>query len=400
MSGILTNLYNSTSFALRMHANTMMGLQEQASTGSRVNRASDDPSVAYRVLGLESNQKSIQNYMDNIADTISTLGQSSTILDSMASRISDTKVNLTQIISGTYGEGQTGQVARQRVAGQINDVLEEMVSLANTEYSGRSIFGGSNTTSAPYTVERTNGQISSVAYQGSYQNINIEVASGIQSNAYCVGESIFCSDNRSDTVFCGESGASAGSGTSNIKGVAWLSVTDDGSGSYNLSIDDGATTVNVAASADISNIAVTNGDGDVLYVDATNIDTTGVEMVQAEGSYDLFDTLINIRDLLNNERDLPEATVVSLIDRFSAPLEELRGLLVDKQASIGTKIGFLNDLKNSLEDVKFNASDEATVLQEADIAQVAIDLSRREVLYQMTLSVTGKLMSMSLLDYL
>ncbi|GAG40756.1 unnamed protein product, partial [marine sediment metagenome] len=44
--------------------------------------------------------------------------------------------------------------------------------------------------------------------------------------------------------------------------------------------------------------------------------------------------------------------------------------------------------------------DEATRLQQADIAQIAIDLSRREVLYQMSLAVAAKLMSLSLLDYI
>ena len=39
-------------------------------------------------------------------------------------------------------------------------------------------------------------------------------------------------------------------------------------------------------------------------------------------------------------------------------------------------------------------------MEEADIAQVAIDLSRHEVLYQMSLAVAGKLMSLSLLDFI
>ena len=80
--------------------------------------------------------------------------------------------------------------------------------------------------------------------------------------------------------------------------------------------------------------------------------------------------------------------------------EETEKLLVQSQVSIGSKIGFLDDLKNNLKDIKYNTEDEVTLLQEADIAQIAIDLSRREVLYQMSLSVAAKLLSMSLLDFL
>jgi len=39
-------------------------------------------------------------------------------------------------------------------------------------------------------------------------------------------------------------------------------------------------------------------------------------------------------------------------------------------------------------------------LQEADIAQIAIDLSRRELLYQMSLSLAARMMSVSLLDFI
>ena len=400
MSGTLNNIHNNVSFALNLHYEAMARLQEQAYTGSRINRTSDDPSAAYRVLGLNSQKRLLGNYMDNISEATSVLEISTFVIDDMSSAISDTKVKLTQIISGTYGEGEAGQTARERVAAEINNKIEQMVFLANTQHLGQYIFGGSNTSSAPYAVQRTNGEITSVTYQGSSQQRNIEIAPGVMSNAYHIGEDIFCSDNRTAPVFVGDTGAAAGSGTSSVKGDVWLTVTDDGSGSYDLSIDDGATKVNVAAAADITNIAVTNSSGQVLYVDATNISSTGVEMVCVPGTYDVFNTLISVRDLLENERELSDVQLAQCRDRLSDSLDEVRGLLTEKVISIGSKIGFIDDLKNSLENMKFDTADEATILEEADIAQVAIDLSRREVLYQMSLSVAAKLMSMSLLDFI
>jgi len=395
MSGTLSNIHNNTSFALHLHAEAMAGLQEQAYNGSRINRASDDPSAAYRVLGLKSQKGSLENYMDNISQTVGTLEISSFVTEEMASAISKTKTTLTQALSGTYSEAD-----RQIFAKQVNDTLEQIVSLANTDHMGQYIFGGSNTSSAPYAVQRTNGEITNVTYQGSLQNRDIEVAPGVQSEAFYAGDGLFRSDSRDTPVFLGSSGATAGTGTSSVKGDVWLTVTDDGSGSYDLSIDDGVTKVNVAAAADIANIAVKNSAGEVLYVDATNISCTGVEMVRLPGTYDIFSTLINIRDLLKNQRDLPGSTVLSLINESAESLEEIKNLLVEKQVAMGTKINFLDTLKGSLENVKFGAEDEASVLQEADIAQIAIDISSREMLYQMSLSVAGKLMSMSLLDFL
>lgn len=394
MGGTLNNIYNNTCFALNLHYEAMARLQEQTYTGSRINRASDDPSAAYRLLGLNSQQKLLENYMDNISGAISVLETSSINIENMASKLADTKASLTQIFSGTYTENN-----RQISAKQINETLEHMVSLANTIHAGQYIFGGGNTSTAPYAVQRTDGEITSVTYQGSLQQRNIEVAPGVQSNAYNIGEDTFSSDNRGTPVFVGSTGAAVGSGTSSVKGNVWLTVTFDGS-DYNLSIDDGTTVIDVGDAPDPTNVAVTNSSGQVLYVDATNISDTGVDMVSVPGTYNVFDILIDIRDLLRNERELSPIQLAQCQDKLVEALEEVRVLLVEKATSIGSKMQFINDLKNSLENIKYNTEDEAAVLQEADIAQVAIDIARREVLYQMSLSVAGKLMSMSLLDFI
>ena len=186
MSGILNNIHNDIGFALRLHAEALWRLQEQASTGSRINRPSDDPSAAYRVLGLNSEQRSLGNYMDNISESVSTLEMSLSIIEDMISTISEKRVRLTQISSGTYDEE-----GRERLAGEINDALEQMVSLANTRHVNQYLFGGSNTGSAPYVVQRSSGQITSVTYQGSLQGRDIEVAPGVQSSAFHVGDDIF-----------------------------------------------------------------------------------------------------------------------------------------------------------------------------------------------------------------
>jgi flagellin-like hook-associated protein FlgL len=49
MSGSLNGIYNNTSYALNLNTEAIGTLQEQVSSGSRVNRASDDPSAAYQI---------------------------------------------------------------------------------------------------------------------------------------------------------------------------------------------------------------------------------------------------------------------------------------------------------------------------------------------------------------
>ena len=393
MSGTVNSIYNNLSFALYLHTEALFGLQEQAATGSRINRTSDDPSTAYRVLGLNSQQRSLAGYMDNISQAVSTLEISLGMVEEMVSAFADAKVQLTQIASGIYG-----QDGRARIAERINNTLEQMVSLANTQHLNEYLFGGAHTGSSPYAATRTNGDITGVTYQGSFENRRIAVSAGVQSSAFYIGDEIFRSNSRGSLEFLGETGAAAGTGTSSVRGDVWLTVTGS-AGDYDLSLDDGLTTVNTDGFD--TNLAVTDSrTGRVLYVDATGITATGVDMVRAPGTYDVFGTLINIRDILNNERGLSNAQLQEVRNNSIESLEEIRSYLTEKSVSIASRIGFLDELKGTVERIKFGTEDEATMLAEADIAQVAIDISRREVLYQMSLSVAGKLMSMSLLDFI
>jgi flagellin-like hook-associated protein FlgL len=273
-----------------------------------------------------------------------------------------------------------------------------MVMLANSEHTDQYLFGGGNTGSAPYLAQRSGGEITSVTYQGSYENRNIEVAPNVQSSAFYVGDDIFRSDERGAPVFVGSTDAAGGTGTSSVRGDTWLTVTGS-AGNYDLSIDGGLSTVNTDGTD--TNLAVTHSTtGEILYVDTTQISNTGVDLVRAPGTYDIFSALIGIRDILNNENNLSDAQVREMLDSALNSVDEMSDLLVQSQVSIGSRIGMLDDLSDNIKDVEFYVEDEATRLVEADIAQIAIDLSRREVMYQMSLSVAAKVMSASLLDFI
>ena len=394
MSGILNSTYNNVNFALARHAEALFRLQEQASTGSKINRPSDDPSASYRVLTLDTESSTLENYINKLSDMSGTLDTSSSVIQQMVLIINQVKVNITQVTSGVYD-----QDSRDRTAEAVNDLLEQVVQLANTKFNDQYLFGGSDTNSTPFVAERSDGVITAVSYQGSQKSRSVEVAPGVSAVAYSNGDEMFCSDNRTTPVFEGVTGAATGAGTSSVTGNVWLTVTNDGT-NYKLSIDDGVTFTTVPTTGN-ENLAVTDSrTGKVLYVDASGITTTGVELVRVPGTHDMFDMLISIRDILKNERNLSNAQIQELRNSALGTFDEVSKLLLQKEVSIGSKSGFLSNLKSNLEELKNHNTDESDQLKQADIAQIAIDISRHDTLYQMSLSVAGRLMSMSLLDFI
>jgi flagellar hook-associated protein 3 FlgL len=394
MSGSLSGIYESISFALQRHGESISQLQEQASTGSRINRASDSPFEAYRVLGLSSQERSLDSYKGSIADLSGNLQISSTIVTDMATQLAEVRTLLTQIVSGIHDAN-----GRQRIADKLDNTLEQLISLANTRHANRYLFGGNNIETAPYAVTREDGRITAVSYQGSEETRQVGVAPDLEVEGGLVGDEIFRTDDRADPVFLGATGAKAGTGTASVRGDVWLTVEHDGT-NYRVSMDDGATFVTVPAGGDANQAVTDSRTGRVLYVDTTGINQTGVDLVRVPGTYDIFSTLISLRDLLVNERGLDPQVLIQDLNKCAAAAEEGRNHLVQVNVTVGSRIGFLDTLKQNLENMQFDTQGQTARLQEADVAQIAIDLSREQVLYQMSLSVAGKLMSTSLLDFI
>lgn len=394
MGVTLESIYSNTLLALNTNARDMLRLQEQVASGSRLNRPSDSPSAAYRVLNLTSGGRSVENYIDNLSQVSDILQFGTTAIDDIKTALADAKRLLGDITGGTSG----GAGLNVTIEG-INDAIDRIAAAANTQHSGRYIFGGSNTSEAPYLVTRENGVVTSVTYQGSRQNRDINVSSGIEATVFYVGDELFRNNSRGELVFSGQTGASEGEGTSNVTGDVFLAVTHDGS-NYRISIDGGLTDVVVPEGGDANQMVTDSRTGQVLYVNTTGINATGNEWVQASGTYDVFNTLITIRDKLQTPGGLSGSETEELRAKAFTAIEEVNGVLIQKSVAIGSKLGFLENLKSSLQNLKYNTEDEKGRIEEADIAQLSIDLARREVLYQMSLAVASKLLSMSILDYI
>ena len=394
MSTAISRVYSNVSYALGTHTNAITLLQEQASSGNTVNRASDNPGNAYRILGLNSDGRALDSYKENILNLKDTLDTSTTVIQNMSTQLSDIETLLTQIVGGMYDAD-----GRERIAEKVDSALEQLVSMVNTKQGGRYLFGGSDTITAPYVVEREDGKITNVIYQGSHQSRRVDVASGLDVEASLIGDDIFRMNDRQEPVFLGTTGAKAGTGTSSVTGDIWLTVDWNGT-NYRLSIDGGATFVDAPVGGD-ANLAVTDSrTGRVLYVDTTGITGTGTEMVQVPGTYDVFGILVNLRDTLNNDRGLTSDELINYVSECGDGVQAAYNTLVQANVSVGSQVGFLTTLSDTLDSMKSNTENQTTELQQADVAELAIELSRRETLYQMSLSVANAVLKTSLWDYI
>ena len=313
MSG-LGSVYETARLALEEHSAALASLQQTVSSGVRLHRASDSPAEAYRLLGLQAEGESVTTYRGNIGRISDSLDMASAVLSQMSEIIARARELVTQGSSGTYSTAD-----RQPVAQEIDGLIEQLISLANTRHGGRYLFGGTRTQSLPYEAVSEGSTIAAVRYVGSTATVEAPVAPGVQQATTLIGQQVFAGNERQTPEFYGDTGAAAGAATSTVQASAWLTVTHDattyagtsgiaaGTSSADgdtilglghtltidapnqtLRLDDGTE---VAYTAGDTDVCVTGADGDCVYVDTSALNPAyqGTVDVEATGRLSIDD---------------------------------------------------------------------------------------------------------------
>jgi flagellar hook-associated protein 3 FlgL len=145
-------------------AGLQYSLQSQASTGLRVQSASDDPAAMADTLNLAANKSADTQWSANISTLQSRANQIDTVLQSL-----QTKVSRAGEIATLGANSNASKDALNNYADEVNTMIADTVKLGNTQDSvtGNYLFGGTNSGSSPFTVTKnSNGDITGVTYNG------------------------------------------------------------------------------------------------------------------------------------------------------------------------------------------------------------------------------------------
>ena len=120
---------------------------QQVSTGKRVTLPSDDPYASAALVQNTIETGNVDQYTQNVSTVLSTIQSADSALSSVVS-------SLTQAVSlGTEGANSTNSTSNlQAIATQVQGLLANVVSQANTSVAGSYLFGGTSTTT-PYTAD-------------------------------------------------------------------------------------------------------------------------------------------------------------------------------------------------------------------------------------------------------
>ena len=141
-----TTIYDMVKFNLNNITEELNKANEVVSTGKRINNLSDDPVGLNQVLNIKSTLSNFEQLGRNINMGKSWLATSESAMSNVQNLISDAKGLCVHMATAT-----TSSAARASAAEIVQNTLEEIVSLANTELNGRYVFAGSKTDTTPFS---------------------------------------------------------------------------------------------------------------------------------------------------------------------------------------------------------------------------------------------------------
>jgi len=158
-------VYDLINYNLSNITEGMFRANETVSSGKRIINLSDDPVGLTQSLNIKSTLSNIDQLGRNINIGTSWLNASESALASVQDLISDAKTLAVQMSTAT-----TSSSVRTASATAVQNIMEEIIGLANTQVTGRYIFAGSKTDSAAFLSDGT--------YDGDASAFQIRIGKG------------------------------------------------------------------------------------------------------------------------------------------------------------------------------------------------------------------------------
>jgi len=168
---------NMLSNSLVAQLNTLMArqtrLQNQATTGQRIQAPEDDPAAMAQALSIQEQTSAAAQYAQNISTLQTRATAVSTSLQSLKA-ISDRAGEI-----ATSADATKSPQELQSYAVEVQQLIQQAVKLANSKDGDQYLFAGTRSDQPPFTATTdSNGNVTAVTYSGNTSVAQTEIAQG------------------------------------------------------------------------------------------------------------------------------------------------------------------------------------------------------------------------------
>lgn len=346
---------------LQKNRSDMTQLQTQAATQKRVNRPSDDPLAASRVLASRADEQSYKQFIQNISQAKSFLEFSEQALG----ELNESLVRAKELAIAQATDGGTGEETRRITAEEVHQIYQQAVQIGNRKLGERYIFGGYSTLSQPFNS------------QGQYSGDDGDMKIQIHKDAF-IGMNIAGSK-----VFLGKGLNS--NGTTRAADVAEIPKTVEDLKRQRLEREE----MEKHREDNEKNTVMTRGLASVQYDQKIGHE----DPVTGEEGLNVFETLRGLEISLktNDKQGIQES--LDLLDQAISQV-------VLARAELGSRVGSLNATTDSLQRAIVDNKGMASNMEDADMFDLVSNINKTESALKATMDTSSKMVQRSLLDFL
>lgn len=148
----VTNQMMSKSFLKDLNRNQsyMKRINDQLTSGKEIRRPSDNPFKVARSMQLNSDIKANTQYNENIKDTINWLDTTDTALEQLGNSFGRFRELMVSAGNAAYGSDE-----KRAIKDEMNEKVNEIAQILNTNFDGKYIFGGSKGSTKPIGTDKS-----------------------------------------------------------------------------------------------------------------------------------------------------------------------------------------------------------------------------------------------------
>ena len=127
---------------------------ERGTTGLKFTTLSENVSDGTRAMHVQEQRYQANQYLDNTNNLLYEMNSVDSNLKSLQSILQTAQE---KVLKGMSESG--GQDGRDVLAKEISKLKEELLQFANAQFGGKYLFGGTNNSTAPFTVDENTGKL-------------------------------------------------------------------------------------------------------------------------------------------------------------------------------------------------------------------------------------------------
>ena len=167
-------------------------LNRQLDSGKQINRVSDDPHKAIKIMNLNNEIKYTEKYNQNIDETVGWMNNTDSSLEEVGNILGEIKTNLLKVGNGTYSDEEI-----KAIHAEVNEKIKELGESLNTSQGDRHMFSGTEVDEVPVSFEEKDGVVTlKLNPTINNKDLKAEISDGITVDYNISAKEIFENDGK------------------------------------------------------------------------------------------------------------------------------------------------------------------------------------------------------------